>query len=340
MDSVYQVDIAGLPGYSRFIWDMNMRYDYTLGDTSLTWAAVDFSPLYDSYNGGTLIPASSYASLMVDTIFFNAGHSNYSGQNDTILVKILQATSGGYPNPTATVLHTDTIISNVSLTGSSTWLSTATFAIPSAYNINNNTTKFAVRIEFYGDRQDTFGLVNGFGDLGSGQCATIPALTNFAVKSNYAPNSYRHDMRFAIAPYNIQQLPTSTNQDTYYDCDGSGTYAAGTDSENFLQNWLIWIHATSTTGINETSGNVHVGQNEPNPFTNQTIIPYELTNNSNVSLTIYDVTGKQVMAQTQTAASAGAHNFTVSSSELAPGVYYYTVATKEGKVTHKMIVTE
>jgi len=338
MDEQYQTNTNGY-SYTRYIWDMNMRYDYAAGDTSLRWAVVDFSPLWDSYATTPALIPTTYSSLMIDSIFFLCGHSNYSGQNDTILVKIIQLTSGGYPTYPGTVLHTDTIITNVGLSGA-TWLSSVVGFTTPNYTIANNTTKFGVRVEYYGAPQDTFGLLCGFGDLGSGQCASIPALTNFAIKSQYAPNSYRHDMRFALPPYNITQLPTSTNQDTYYDCDGSGNYSSGTDSENFLQNWGIWIHGDAITGIDETDGNVGVGQNVPNPFSNETTIPYSLKNNSDVSLTIFDVTGKVVMTQSQTAVGAGMHNFTVTTTDLAPGVYYYTVQAGAGKVTHKMIVTE
>ena len=80
-----------------------------------------------------------------------------------------------------------------------------------------------------------------------------PNLSNFAAPSMYADNSYRHDMYFSLPPYNYQQLPSSTGGDTYYDCDGVTGYLLGADSENFLQNWDIWIHATADgVGIDET----------------------------------------------------------------------------------------
>lgn len=341
MDGDYQVNQQGLT-YSRYIWDMNMRYNVALGDTSIRWAAVDFNPLYNS-DYTTVYPFpqianNSFTSITIDTIFFNFGHSNYSGLNDTILVKIVQCTAGGYPSATAVVLHTDTIISNVSLTGSTTWLDNASYAVPSNFFINNNTTKVGVRVEFYGNALDTFGMTAGFGDVGSGQCSANPTLSNFAAPSMYADNSYRHDMYFSLPPYNYQQLPTSTGADTYYDCDGVTGYLLGADSENFLQNWDIWIHATADgVGIDETNGSLGVGQNVPNPATGETQIPYELKNNSIVSLTIFDVTGNIVMTQTENA-SVGRHTFNFNSASFAAGVYYYTVGTTEGSITHKMII--
>jgi hypothetical protein len=339
MDEDYQVNTQGFT-YARYIWDMNMRYNLANGDTSLTWAVVDFSPLYDSYNGGVQIASSSYSTLLIDTIFFNAGHSNYSGQNDTVLVKIIACTAAGYPNPTGIVLHTDTIISNTSMTASSTWLSNGTFFTTPNYTVSNNTTKFAVRVEYYGNSLDTFGLTAGFGDMGI-TCTANPSLPNFAALSNYAPNSYRADMRFAPPLNTYPQLPSSTGADTYYECDGVNGHLVGSDSENYLQNWDIWIHAEADPlSVAETTGlTLAVGQNVPNPTTGETVIPYQLKTNSVVTMTIYDVTGKAVMTQTENA-SAGHHSFTVSTADLSAGSYYYTVATPEGSVTHKMVVAE
>ena len=337
MDEDFQVNTQGFT-YARYIWDMNMNYNLALGDTSFRWAVVDFNPLYDSYNGSVQIPSTSFNSITVDSIFFNAGHSNYSGQNDTVLVRIVSCTAAGYPNYNATVLHTDTIISNTSMTSSSTWLSNGTFFVTPGYTMPNS-TKFAVKIEYYGSHLDTFGITAGFGDMGI-TCNANSSLPNFAALSNYAPNSYRHDMRFFAPPYNYQQLPSSTGADTYYECDGSSGHTVGSDSENYLQNWDIWIEATvDGVGIDETDGTLSVGQNYPNPSTGQTEIPYELKNNSNVTLSIYDVTGHEVMTQKENA-SKGHHTFQVSSANLAAGVYYYTVSTSEGSITHKMIVAQ
>jgi hypothetical protein len=339
MDEDFQVNSQGFT-YARYIWDMNMNYDLASGDTSLRWGTVDFNPLYDSYNGSVQIPTTTYNTITIDSIFFSAGHSNYSGLNDTILVKIIQCNSAGYPTTTAVTLHTDTIISNASITGSTTWLSSATFFVAPAFTISSNATKFAVKIEYYGSPLDTFGMTAGFGDLGI-TCNAAPTLPNFAVLSNYARNSYRHDMRFAGPPNNIPQLPTTTalsGNDTYYECDGVTGQTAGSDSENYLQNWDLWIHVTlDGLGINEADGTLGVGQNYPNPATGNTEIPYELANNNVVTLSIFDVAGHEVMSQKENGAK-GRNTFKVNTASLSAGVYYYTVSTSEGSATRKMIV--
>ncbi len=336
MDEDFQVNTQGLQ-YSRYIWELNSRNGSNAGDTSsVLEAIVDFSDLYDSYTTGSpAVAFNTFNTYNVDSIFLLCGHENNSGTNDTIIFKIVSLTGAGYP--TTTILHTDTIITNVGLSSGNDWLTTALVAVEPNFMINNNTTKFGVRVEYYGSRLDTFGLIAGFGDLGAGNCSSLPQLNNFAVPSNYSTNSYRFDPNFS---YTYGILPTSGGADTYYDCDGDGQLNLTVDSDNFLQNWAIWVRLTlDGVGVPETNGNVGVGQNMPNPFTGETTIPFSLKNGDDVTLTITDITGKQVMVQTKTAA-AGQNNFVVASTDLAPGVYYYTVQAGADRVTRKMVVAE
>jgi hypothetical protein len=162
MDEAWQTANTG--SYTRYIWDMNMNYDYAAGDTSLKYAIVDFSALYDSYNDPgnpnfTAIPFSTYNSITIDSVFVAGGHENNSGQNDTILCKIIGLNSAGYPQ-TSTVLNTTSLVGNTSLGDpANDWFTTSVFGFAPAYTINNNTQKFGVMIEYHGATQDTFGIM-------------------------------------------------------------------------------------------------------------------------------------------------------------------------------------
>ncbi len=345
MDEAWQTANTG--AYTRYIWDMNMNYDYAAGDTSLKYAIVDFSALYDSYNDPgnpnfTAIPFSTYNTITIDSVFVAGGHENNSGQNDTILCKIIGLNTAGYPQ-TSTVLNTTSIVGNTSLGDpANDWFTTSVFGFAPAYTINNNTQKFGVMIEYHGATQDTFGIICGFGDAGSGNCTSLPTLPNFAVESNFAPNSYRHDMRFALPPYNLQTLPTSTGADTYYDCDGSGSYSSGSDSENFLQNWTIWVKVTMNGVGVEEQGNTGIAldQNIPNPTNGNTIINYNIANAGNVQLEVYDVTGQLVETVDQGTQLAGRHQIDLNTANYAAGVYYYSLNVDGVKVTRRMVVTK
>jgi hypothetical protein len=80
-------------------------------------------------------------------------------------------------------------------------------------------------------------------------------------------------------------------------------------------------------------------QNRPNPWTNSTIIPFELDPGGDASLSIYDMAGKLVY---RTAGNyvAGYHEISVSRNELpAAGLFYYTLEAGDQRATRKMVLT-
>ena len=79
-------------------------------------------------------------------------------------------------------------------------------------------------------------------------------------------------------------------------------------------------------------------QNYPNPTGKQTVIPYVIGEDDNVSLRLYDVTGKMVQILSEEHQSAGLYEVNINTGELPKGVYIYTLRTKDGQLTKKMIV--
>jgi hypothetical protein len=81
-------------------------------------------------------------------------------------------------------------------------------------------------------------------------------------------------------------------------------------------------------------------QNEPNPFTRETIIKYTLpTDTKDARLIIYDLAGKQVKSLQILPGSGSA--ITITSENLAAGMYLYTILC-DGKIieSKRMIVSE
>src|SRR5690606_33754085 len=81
-------------------------------------------------------------------------------------------------------------------------------------------------------------------------------------------------------------------------------------------------------------------QNEPNPVRGMTIIGYDVPVSGNVTLTVFDVTGKVVVVKEAEAVS-GYNTITVSTSELgSAGVLYYRLDAGEYTATKKMVVID
>ena len=83
-------------------------------------------------------------------------------------------------------------------------------------------------------------------------------------------------------------------------------------------------------------------QNYPNPFNPSTTISYQLPVNSNVSLKVYDILGKEVMTLVNGPNEAGYHQSIFNANSVASGVYFYRLIaeTQNGKkeVFHKKML--
>ena len=81
---------------------------------------------------------------------------------------------------------------------------------------------------------------------------------------------------------------------------------------------------------------VQLSQNYPNPFNPVTSINFGLPENSDVSLKVYDMLGREVAVLFDGFKRQGYHSITFDASSLASGVYIYRLSTNKGAVTKKM----
>ena len=89
-------------------------------------------------------------------------------------------------------------------------------------------------------------------------------------------------------------------------------------------------------------------QNYPNPFNPETWTPFELNQDSEVSLTIYDMAGRLVRRLDLGFQEAGAYlrrdraiywdGRTNTGERVASGTYFYTLQTEGYVSTQKMII--
>ncbi len=85
---------------------------------------------------------------------------------------------------------------------------------------------------------------------------------------------------------------------------------------------------------------LRIGQNIPNPFTDNTFIGYELAESANVTLEVFDITGKKVQSLDEGRKFAGNHNIQFNGSELQGGIYFYTLTAGESRVTRRMTLVK
>jgi len=79
-----------------------------------------------------------------------------------------------------------------------------------------------------------------------------------------------------------------------------------------------------------------LSQNYPNPFNPTTKINFDLPVNGNVSLKIFDLSGKEVMTLVNDTRTAGYYSVSFNGANLSSGIYFYSIKAGDFVSTKKM----
>jgi protocatechuate 3,4-dioxygenase beta subunit len=97
------------------------------------------------------------------------------------------------------------------------------------------------------------------------------------------------------------------------------------------------IGINAVTGIKdpqpEAPDQFSLRQNYPNPFNPSTTIAYNLPHTSDVTLTVYDVLGREMAVLVNERQAAGAHEVRFDASNLSSGFYFYKLSAASGSST-------
>ncbi len=100
------------------------------------------------------------------------------------------------------------------------------------------------------------------------------------------------------------------------------------------------LYNVSVSFEGTTAGEFALMQNQPNPFKDETVIGFSLPEAANVTLSIYDVSGKMLKVINEDYAK-GYNQVSLNRSEInGAGVLYYMLETGEFSATKKMIIIE
>lgn len=88
----------------------------------------------------------------------------------------------------------------------------------------------------------------------------------------------------------------------------------------------------------ETNAITSVDQNYPNPFSNNTTINVNLSEQADLSLEVTNLVGQKVFEINKGVVNAGSYDFVLNADNFTNGVYFYTVRANNNQVTKKMIV--
>jgi len=119
---------------------------------------------------------------------------------------------------------------------------------------------------------------------------------------------------------------------------------AGTVADQSFYRGLYFFETEhkSTLGLSDNlpidSKSDGLGQNYPNPVSSITTIPFTLTNGGKAVINLYNIQGQYITKIADGNYPAGKNNVTFEIKSLVPGIYFYTLESKDFKQTKKMIV--
>ena len=187
----------------------------------------------------------------------------------------------------------------------------------------------------------------------------------------YPPESLIVEKPFTYQDYNVYSMRLSYDnstgiaslviRDTYgVVSDSIGVVGPGTDfnlidvgienraydDAKWLDNTTMWLVAYSglPEGPHAVAPGLEFAQPFPNPSRERTLISYEIPAAGDVSITIYDTRGREVMTWYETHAAPGSYEVhwdaaTHDGSRVAPGVYMCTVRAGAEARSRKMVIT-
>ncbi|MFO7447357.1 MAG: T9SS type A sorting domain-containing protein [Ignavibacteriaceae bacterium] len=98
----------------------------------------------------------------------------------------------------------------------------------------------------------------------------------------------------------------------------------------------------NVTGVDDENGNIpqkfSLNQNYPNPFNPSTTISFDIAEQGNFSLKIYNVLGQELATLVNGEMKIGSHTVNFDASNLASGLYIYKLSGNNVSLTRKMML--
>jgi hypothetical protein len=146
------------------------------------------------------------------------------------------------------------------------------------------------------------------------------------------------------APFNGSYQPEQPLF-TFDDYDMAGDWILKIENTGNTQGALVNYCATFNyyewVGIEDPLINTAaLYQNFPNPCRDFTYIKYDLLNASNVSLSVFDYLGREIIHLVNGFESKGVHSIQVNTSDLPAGRYFYRLQTDETVIVKSMMVIQ
>lgn len=153
--------------------------------------------------------------------------------------------------------------------------------------------------------------------------------------------------------YNRAAIYNTTNGGTDWNSQISAYYTNNLKSIYFVNNYTGWAVGYGGIILKTTNGGIPTGinkitsvtpkgfllyQNYPNPFNPKTLIKFQISKFTYVSLKVYDVLGRELTILINEQLKPGTYEAEFDGSNYPSGVYYYKLQTAEYTETKRMVL--
>ena len=121
---------------------------------------------------------------------------------------------------------------------------------------------------------------------------------------------------------------------------GTGLLTVAIEFGSNGSNWDCFSGCYETVDAHELPSAFALSQNVPNPFNPSTTISYTVAETGMASLKVYDLAGHAVATLVDGMVDAGNHSVVFDASELASGVYLYTLQSGASVQSQKMVLVK
>ncbi len=174
--------------------------------------------------------------------------------------------------------------------------------------------------------------------------------------NTYGPMALRSNISIApgqvILRQSTQLVPGSAPAGVYTYVCNAGTYPdtvvdddnfqftklAGNVAPNHNQGWACYGWDDEKSHITNHKSKITNLAVSPNPFNPATNINFTLPEAGEVTLSVFDVTGREVAILANDWLNSGAHQVVFNGSDLASGVYFYTLQAGDFRMTKKVVL--
>jgi len=159
--------------------------------------------------------------------------------------------------------------------------------------------------------------------------ATFTEPTKVAGNSEGMPQEQRLDYRFPQTSNYTPSASGSSLEPVMFAVDTCpGTAVDGAKAGFNDAHWVLKAFPTNSVRNYSYGNGISLGQNYPNPsIAGKTVVPFELLVGGEVTLTVTDLIGREVLSISKGRMEAGKNSLSIDVSSLSNGAYQYTLSS-------------